>query len=134
MGKDTGDVRETPAITVCNMLMQDGANVHVYDPKVSREEAIREFKYHNMDIDDKQFIFAKSPEDAVDGAHAIAILTEWDEFKCYDYRSFHAKMLKPAFLFDGRNILRHGELESIGFEVHALGKAKVEAGRTSGDH
>lgn len=123
--KDTGDVRETPAITVCHMLMQDGANVHVYDPKVLREDAIREFKDHQMEVEDKQFTFSKSAAECVDGAHAIVVLTEWDEFKTYDYRAFYEKMFKPAFLFDGRNMLKHGELESIGYEVHTLGKAKV---------
>merc|ERR1719293_559346 len=59
--KDTGDVRETPALTVCHMLMQDGACVHVYDPKVQREEALLEFKYHGMEVNDEQFIFAASP-------------------------------------------------------------------------
>jgi len=123
--KDTGDVRETPAITVCHMLMQDGARVHVYDPKVKREDAIREFKYHGMEVDDKQLIFENSPAEAVQDAHAVVVLTEWDEFKTYDYADFHKKMLKPAFLFDGRNMLKHTELESIGFEVHTLGKGKM---------
>merc|ERR1711920_284392 len=50
--KDTGDVRETPAVTVCNMLLQDGASVHVYDPKVKKEDAMTEFKYHNMAVDE----------------------------------------------------------------------------------
>jgi len=123
--KDTGDVRETPAITVCHMLMQDGARVHVYDPKVKREDAIREFKYHGMEVDDKQLIFENSPAEAVQDAHAVVVLTEWDEFKTYDYADFYKKMLKPAFLFDGRNMLKHTELESIGFEVHTLGKGKM---------
>merc|ERR1712061_473742 len=83
--KDTGDVRETPAITVCHMLMQDGANVHVYDPKVEREDALREFKDHGMEVEDNQFIFSRSPEEAADGAHAIVVLTEWDEFKTLPY-------------------------------------------------
>merc|ERR1719330_530557 len=58
--KDTGDVRETPAITVCNMLLQDGALAHVYDPKVKKEDALTEFKYHNMDVDQNRLIFEKS--------------------------------------------------------------------------
>merc|ERR1712224_454767 len=49
--KDTGDVRETPALTVCDMLMQDGAHVHVFDPKVQREEAVQEFKYHGVEVE-----------------------------------------------------------------------------------
>merc|ERR1712051_842128 len=48
--KDTGDVRETPAIAVCHMLQQDGAIVNVFDPKVKKEDALVEFKYHNMQV------------------------------------------------------------------------------------
>merc|ERR1712137_416321 len=62
--KDTGDVRETPALTVCHMLMQDGATVHVYDPKVKKEDALIEFAYHNMDVDQNRLIFEKSAKDA----------------------------------------------------------------------
>jgi len=127
--KDTGDVRETPAITVCNMLLQDGALVHVYDPKVKKEDAVTEFKYHNMQVDENRLIFSRTPEEAVDGAHALVILTEWDEFKKYPYHEFYAHMLKPAFLFDGRGILNHRALEDIGFEVHAIGKGRGPDGK-----
>jgi UDPglucose 6-dehydrogenase len=127
--KDTGDVRETPAVTVCNMLLQDGANVTVYDPKVKREDALAEFKYHKMSVDESRLAFAKSPEEAVDGAHALVVLTEWDEFKNYPYDDFYSKMMKPAFLFDGRSILDHTRLEDIGFEVHAIGKGRSPDGR-----
>merc|ERR1719410_2642151 len=93
--KDTGDVRETPAISVCNMLLQDGAVVNVYDPKVKKEDALTEFKYHNMQVDENRLIFTRTPEEAVDGAHALVVLTEWDEFKKYPYHEFYAHMLKP---------------------------------------
>mmetsp|Transcript_105613 Transcript_105613/g.286691 ORF Transcript_105613/g.286691 Transcript_105613/m.286691 type:complete len:493 (+) Transcript_105613:84-1562(+) len=125
--KDTGDVRETPALTVCDMLMQDGALVHVYDPKVQREDAITEFKYHGVTVDDKLFTFTNTPDEAVEGAHAIVILTEWDEFKTYKYDVFYSKMMKPAFLFDGRNLLDHVGLQKVGFEVHAIGKPKISS-------
>merc|ERR1712217_834440 len=127
--KDTGDVRETPAVTVCNMLLQDGASVHVSDPKVKKEDAMTEFKYHNMQVDESRFIFSKSAEEAVDGAHALVILTEWDEFKTLPYNEFYAAMMKPAFIFDGRSILNHGKLGDIGFEVHAIGKGRGADGR-----
>merc|ERR1719336_2002208 len=127
--KDTGDVRETPAVSVCNMLLQEGALVHVYDPKVSKEDAMTEFKYHNMQVDDNRLIFSGSPKEAVDGAHAIVVLTEWDEFRSYPYPDYYAKMLKPAFVFDGRGILNHKVLEGIGFEVHAIGKGRGPDGR-----
>merc|ERR1719356_339999 len=127
--KDTGDVRETPAVTVCNMLLQDGASVHVYDPKVKKEDAMTEFKYHRMQVDDDRFIFSRTPDEAVEGAHAIVVLTEWDEFRSYPYPDYYAKMLKPAFIFDGRGILNHKVLEGIGFEVHAIGKGRGSDGR-----
>merc|ERR1712125_304439 len=127
--KDTGDVRETPAISVCHMLLQDGAFVYVYDPKVKKEDALAEFKYHNMEVDPSRPIFTSTPDEAVDGAHALVVLTEWDEFKKYPYDAYHAKMMKPAFLFDGRGILNHKELEEIGFEVHAIGKGRGPDGK-----
>merc|ERR1712232_514796 len=113
--KHTGDVRETPALTVCHMLMQDQAKVYVYDPKVEREDAIREFSDHGMEVDESSFFFAQTPEEAVEGAHAIVVLTEWEEFKHFPYKEFYDKMMKPAFLFDGRNMLKHAELEDIGY-------------------
>merc|ERR1712207_110613 len=122
--KDTGDVRETPALTVCHMLMQDGASVHVYDPKVRKEDALVEFKYHNMNVDESRLIFAPSADAAVEGAHAIVVLTEWDEFKTYDYSAFYQSMMKPAFLFDGRAMLNRSRLETIGFEVHTIDQAR----------
>jgi len=127
--KDTGDVRETPALAVCHMLMQDGAVVHVYDPKVKKEDALQEFKYKNMQVDESKLIFENSPTEAVDGAHALVVLTEWDEFKAYPYHKFYQTMMKPAFVFDGRGILNHKELEKIGFEVHVIGKGRGKDGK-----
>merc|ERR550537_978350 len=75
--KDTGDVRETPALKVCHMLMQDSAFVQVYDPKVRREDAMREFALHEIEVDDQRFAVCATPEEAVADAHAIVVLTEW---------------------------------------------------------
>merc|ERR1712157_590594 len=61
--KDTGDVRGTPAITVCDVLLQDGAIVTVYDPKVKKEDALTEFKYHNMEVDESRLVFASTPQE-----------------------------------------------------------------------
>ena len=61
------------------------------------------------------------PYEACKGAHAIAILTEWDEFKTYDWRHIYNNMLKPATVFDGRNVLDAEELKAIGFQVRSIG-------------
>merc|ERR1712203_1091318 len=72
--KDTGDVRETPAVTVCHMLIEDGANVHVFDPKVLRTEAIKEIEDHGLKVNDAKLTFTETAEAAADGAHAIVVL------------------------------------------------------------
>merc|ERR1712193_276029 len=87
--KDTGDVRETPAITICDMLMQDGAILQVYDPQVTREHAAAEMKHHGVDVPEDQFKFCASAAEAVEEAHAIVILTEWSEFKTSNYADFY---------------------------------------------
>merc|ERR1712056_170550 len=80
-------------------------------------------------VTNKKFHFCNSPVEAVEGAHALVVLTEWDEFKVYPYEEFYAKMMKPACVFDGRGILNHRGLEDIGFEVHAIGKGRGADGR-----
>ena len=63
-----------------------------------------------------------NPYDAIAGAHALAIITEWDEFKTYDWQKIYDNMSKPAFIFDGRNLLDRSELESIGFLYRGIGQ------------
>ena len=117
--KDTNDTRETAAISVCRDLLAEGARVHVYDPQVPeaqiRAEVTGAMKDENLIVDTDVM-------EACKGAHAVAILTEWDEFKELDFQKIHDGMLKPAFLFDGRNILPHERLKKIGFRVFAIGK------------
>jgi UDPglucose 6-dehydrogenase len=126
--KDTGDVRETPSMFVLRDLLQEQAKVFVYDPEVTREEMWKEMNYTcgvnhaNTPNLDQSVITAKDAYEACDGAHALCILTEWDAFKELDFVKIFASMAKPAFLFDGRNILDHAKLREIGFEVHAIGK------------
>ena len=126
--KDTGDTRETPAMFVCNDLMKERAHLHVYDPKVTRSQMLHEFD-ETLGVNvrtepDVEKLLTTSPTayDAANGAHAIAILTEWDEFKTLDYQRIYDSMAKPAFLFDGRNVVDHKALRTIGFEVYAIGK------------
>lgn len=71
---------------------------------------------------DSLLVTAPDPYSACVGAHAIAILTEWDEFKTYDYKKIFDSMAKPAFIFDGRHIVDEEALRAIGFEVYCIGK------------
>lgn len=60
---------------------------------------------------------------AATDAHALVVITEWDEFRALDFERLYKRMKKPAFAFDGRNILPRELMRSIGFEVHTIGKA-----------
>lgn len=117
--KDTNDTRESAAISVCRDLIEENATVVVYDPKVTAEEIRRDVLGSK---EDARLVIANSPEEAAEGAHALAVLTEWDVFKTIDFEKVHASMHKPAFVFDGRNILPHARLREIGFRVFAIGK------------
>ena len=117
--KDTNDTRETAAISVCRDLLAEGAKVVVYDPQVSEEQIRADVLGTGTN---PNLIVVKTALEACDGAHAVAVLTEWDEFKDLDFQKIHDGMLKPAFLFDGRNILPHAKLKEIGFRVFAIGK------------
>lgn len=119
--KDTNDTRETAAISVCQDLLAEGAEVVVYDPKVPAEEIRRDVLGDG--VDEPRLRVVSSACEAAQGAHAIAILTEWDEFKTLPYEKYFAHMPKPAFLFDGRNILDHAALRTIGYRVFPIGKS-----------
>merc|ERR1712146_762779 len=96
-----------------------GASLAIHDPKVSREQIYADLGKETIDkieIEDDPYV-------ACSGAHAIAILTEWDAFKTLDYQRVYDSMQKPAFIFDGRNILDIGMLQKIGFNCWAVGKS-----------
>ncbi|GAA4282075.1 nucleotide sugar dehydrogenase [Gaetbulibacter aestuarii] len=123
--KDTNDTRESAAIYVADHLLNEQARLSVYDPKVSASKIQADLNYLNTRSEDetaKLVKFIRDPYEASYDSHAIAILTEWDEFKTYDWKSIYKNMKKPAFIFDGRNILNKAELEAIGFEYYAIGQ------------
>ena len=124
--KDTGDTRESAAIYISQYLLTERAVLSIYDPKVEREQILSDFDEYKVLDEGQKFdqcvTLAKDPYEAASGAHAIAILTEWDEFKTLDYAKMYASMAKPAFIFDGRNVVDHQALMKIGFEVYAIGK------------
>jgi len=124
--KDTNDTREAPAKYVANHLMNDLAIISVFDPKVKHEQMYADIDSLDSRSEKKNrelLTPADDPYKACKDAHAIAILTEWDEFKKYDWQNIYDNMMKPAFIFDGRNLLDHKLLKEIGFKVKAIGKA-----------
>ena len=122
--KDTNDTRESAAIYVADDLISEQAIIAIFDPKVEKEQIMFDLNYLETRSSDenKKFVQIESdPYAVVQDSHAIAILTEWDEFKSYDWQRIYDSMLKPAFVFDGRNLLDKEKLEKIGFIYQAIG-------------
>ena len=113
---DTGDTRESPACAVCKQLLNERASLAIYDPK-ALENAKADLAGIPGDIE-----YCKSPYEAVEKAHAVVVLTDWNEFKTLDYKRIFGSMQQPAFIFDGRNFLPHKELFDIGFNVYPIGR------------
>lgn len=123
--KDTNDTRESAAIYVADALLDEQAEIHVYDPKVKPQQIYNDLDYlgnRTIEENKKGVTTYKDPYDVCKEAHAIAVLTEWDEFKKYDWQRIYDYMKKPAFMFDGRNLLDRKQLEEIGFIYHGIGK------------
>lgn len=122
--KDTNDTRESAAIYVADHLLDEEAFVTVYDPKVSAEQIYRDLDYLGTRSPEENRRLVKvvnDPYEACNQAHAVAVLTEWDEFKTYDWQKIYDNMYKPAFVFDGRNVLNKKELTEKGLVVYNIG-------------
>jgi UDPglucose 6-dehydrogenase len=122
--KDTNDTRESAAIYVANDLINEQATIAVYDPKVGYNQVMSDLNYlesRSEAVNEKHIDYQQNPYEVCQNAHAIAVLTEWDEFKDYDWQKIFDSMLKPAFVFDGRNILNAEKLTKIGFQYQAIG-------------
>jgi UDPglucose 6-dehydrogenase len=100
------------------------ARIAIYDPQVEPETILRDLADAGVSTDliSTHVEIHTDPYAAVDKAHALVALTEWDEFRDLDFQRIHELMLKPAFVFDGRAILPASALERIGFDAFTIGR------------
>ncbi len=112
---DTSDTRETPALTVAKLLADEHADIVITDPY-----ALENAKSDLASVADR-VSFEADPYQAVEGADAVAVMTDWKLYKELDWERVYASMRKPAFIFDGRNFLDHAKLFALGFHVYAIG-------------
>ena len=130
--KDTNDTRESAAIYICRDLLLEKAKLSIYDPQVGEEQIRADLEAVMLEQDgqlsdakrgllDNNIEFVDSCSAAAKDAHAIAVLTEWDEFKDCEFAKIHDLMKKPAFVFDGRNILKQANLQQHGFSYFGIG-------------
>ncbi len=123
--KNTNDSRESAAIYVADKLIDEKAIINVYDPKVKKDRIlfdINKLESRSTKANKTLVNLFDNPYKSCENSHAIAIMTEWDQFIDYDWKKIYKSMTKPAFIFDGRNILKKSELEKIGFKYLAIGK------------
>ena len=132
--KDTNDTRESAAIYICRDLLEEGARLVIYDPRVSKDQiqsdllksfqdAKGEISNRHKQLVENNVTTVSDAYQASDGAHALVVLTEWDEFTKLDMQRVYLQMHRPAFVFDGRNVLNAKALSEIGFEVHGIGRS-----------
>ena len=123
--KDTNDTRESAAIYIADALIEERAHITVFDPKVTRAQMLNDLNQlgtRALEENERYLTVSNDPYQASDAAHAIALLTEWDQFKTLDYERIYEKMLKPAFVFDGRRLLDREQLKSLGFRMYTIGE------------
>lgn len=113
---NTGDTRESPALFIARRLLEEKADIIITDPKALKN-ARTDLKGVSGNIE-----FIEDPYKAAEGCHALAVMTEWDIFRRLDYQKIYDRMIKPASIFDGRNILDHRQCFEIGFNVYPVGK------------
>ncbi len=113
---NTSDTRDSPALAVCRALLEERAQVVISDPYAIENARL------DLGAEAGKVLFEPDPYTAAKGAHAIAVLTEWSDYASLDYAAIYAGMARPAFIFDGRNILDHKKLHAVGFNVYAIGK------------
>ncbi len=113
---DTGDTRESPAIYISQKLLAEHAELIISDPKALKNAAA------DLSGIKGKVKYIEDPYEAASGCHALLILTDWDLYMNLDFRKIYKTMVKPAFIFDGRNIIDHKKCFSIGFNVYPIGK------------
>jgi len=122
--KDTGDTRESPAITIANHFLSEKARINIYDPQVTEPQIWLDLTDYGSIPSEPIKPHVKvslSAEEACKDAEAIVICTEWDEFKTLDWEKIYANCPRPAFVFDGRLMLDRKRLQKIGFTVVTIG-------------
>ncbi len=115
---NTNDTRESPSINISKNLLQEGAKLNFYDPKVKEGQILNEF---DETTNRENCVVSETPLKAAEGCDAIIVLTEWEEFKVLDWENIYKVMRKPAWVFDSRIFIDKEVLKKIGFQVWTLG-------------
>ena len=127
---NTNDTRESPAITICKDLLEEGCFLSIFDPKVRLNQIISDLEINPTTIESNGhnlggWHYANSIDDAVKGSDAIIILSDWHDFYNLDYKNIISKMRKPSWIFDTRNVVDINAAKKSGFNVWSLGRSNL---------
>ena len=123
---DTNDTREAPAIRICRDLLEEGAQLVIHDPKVKADQMARDLNQEPASQVDRlsgigSWAEAGSVEDAVMGADAVLILTEWQHYRDLNWQALAARMRKPAWVFDARAVAEPAQIKAAGLSLWRVG-------------
>ncbi len=128
---DTNDTRETPAIRICRDLLEEGAQLAIFDPKVSAEQIAADLGVEALlgsggegMQGDGVWQPAADPLAAAQGADAVLLLTEWQQFRQLDWPALAAVMRQPAWLFDARAVADAAAASAAGLRVWVVGEGE----------
>jgi UDPglucose 6-dehydrogenase len=116
----TDDIREAPSLVLLNELLDGGARVQVHDPE-AMNNVKEQMEKHRPDSAGR-ISYCELPYDALQGADALALVTEWSDYRSPDFDEMRRRMKSPAVIFDGRNIYEPGTLAQLGFQYFGIGR------------
>ena len=127
---DTNDTREAPAIRICRDLLEEGAQLAIHDPKVSSEQMARDLQQEPASQSDVlsgtgTWAEAGSVEEAMAGADAVLVLTEWQQYRDLDWQALACRMRKPAWLFDARAVADVEQVRAAGLNLWRVGDGEA---------
>ena len=127
---DTNDTREAPAIRICSDLLEEGALLVIHDPKVAADQIARDLNQHLASQSDGlseigSWAVASSIEDAVMGAYAVLVLTEWQQYCHLNWQALASRMRKPAWVFDARAVTDPAQIKAAGLSLWRVGDGEA---------
>jgi UDPglucose 6-dehydrogenase len=133
---DTNDTREAPAIRIALDLLEEGAQLAIHDPKVEQAQIARDLREEPVELDPAtgksqglsgvgSWLSFSSVEEAVEGADAVVLLTEWSQYKSLDWQDLSRRMRRPAWVFDSRTIVNPDQVRSAGLRLWCVGNGSL---------
>ena len=118
---NTNDTRESPAIYICRKLIEEGAFLKIYDPKVKYSQMQKDLLFNDQRIGEEKWVYSNSIYETFDNVDSAVFLTEWEEFESLNWQEISIKMRQPSWVFDTRSIVNMEEVKKSGINIWQVG-------------